>query len=257
MEVSKTIPHSHIELASVAGQDQGNKGTLMAGENAQIEGRLQARPVEAIGAGPIGLRPLELSTTRDGYLYVPAVYQAEHPAPLVILLHGAGEDARDGLALLRGQADGAGLILLAPASREPTWDVVVGHGHYGLDVAAIDQALEQTFSRYTVDPARVAVGGYSDGASYALSLGITNGDLFTHVLAFSPGFMAPAGQRGSPRIFVSHGTHDEWLPVERCSRRIVPQLERAGYEVHYREFEGGHVVPTEIGGEAVDWFIAD
>ena len=229
----------------------------MAGKNAQIEGRLQARPMGATGAGPIGLRPLELSTTRDGYLYVPVVYRSGRPAPLVILLHGAGEDARDGLALLRGQADGAGLILLAPASREPTWDVIVRGGHYGPDVAAIDQALEQTFSHYTVDPARVAVGGYSDGASYALSLGIPNGDLFTHILAFSPGFVAPAGQRGSPRIFVSHGTHDEWLPIDRCSRRIVPQLERAGYEVHYREFEGDHVVPTEIGREAVDWFIAE
>ena len=89
-----------------------------------------------------------------------------------------------------------------------------------------------------------------------LSLGITNGDLFTHVLAFSPGFMVPAGQRGSPRIFVSHGAHDGWLPIDRCSRRIVPQLERAGYEVRYREFEGGHVVPPEVASEATDWFTA-
>jgi phospholipase/carboxylesterase len=102
----------------------------------------------------------------------------------------------------------------------------------------------------------VAVGGYSDGASYALSLGIANGDLFTHVLAFSPGFMAPTGQVGAPRIFVSHGTRDGWLPIERCSRRIVPQLERAGYDVTYREFEGGHVVPPEIGREAADWLVA-
>lgn len=36
-----------------------------------------------------------------GYLYVPAGYQAERPAPLVLVLHGAGEDARDGLAQLR------------------------------------------------------------------------------------------------------------------------------------------------------------
>jgi phospholipase/carboxylesterase len=127
-------------------------------------------------------------------------------------------------------------------------------GGYGPDVAAIDGALEQTFSRYAVDPARVAVAGYSDGASYALSLGVANGDLFTHILAFSPGFMAPAVQTGSPRIFVSHGTRDRWLPIERCSRRIVPQLERAGYEVRYREFEGGHVVPPEIGREAAVWF---
>ena len=230
----------------------------MAGKNAQTEGRLRARPAAgATGAAPVGLRPLGLGAARDGYLYVPATYRVGRPAPLVLLLHGVGEDARDGLALLRGQADGAGLVLLAPASRGPTWDLIVGRGRYGPDVAAIDRALEQTFSRYAVDPARVAVGGYSDGASYALSLGITNGDLFTHVLAFSPGFMTPAGRRGSPRIFVSHGTRDKWLPIDRCSRRIVAQLERGGYDVRYREFEGGHIVPPEIGREAVDWFTAD
>ena len=225
----------------------------MAGKNTQTEGRPRARPAAGTTeAAPVGLRPLGLRAARDGYLYVPATYRVERPTPLALLLHGAGEDARDGLALLRVQADGAALVLLAPASHGPTWDIMVEG--YGPDVAAIDRALEQTFSRYSVDPTRVAIGGYSDGASYALSLGITNGDLFTHILAFSPGCMAPAGQRGSPRIFVSHGTHDRWLPIDRCSRRIVPQLERGGYDVRYREFEGGHVVPPEIGREAVDWF---
>src|SRR5215210_787743 len=220
------------------------------------KGRLLARPVEGVDAtaAPLGLRPVGLAAARDGYLYVPAEYRSGPPAPLVVVLHGAGEDGRDGLALLRSQADEAGLILLAPSSREYTWDLVVGQ--YGPDIAAIDRALEQTFSRYAVDPERVAIGGYSDGASYALSLGMANGDLFTHVLAFSPGFAAPPGRTGSPRIFVSHGTRDGWLPIERCSRRIVPQLERAGYEVRYREFEGGHVVPPEIGREAAGWFTA-
>ena len=129
-------------------------------------------------------------------------------------------------------------------------------GRYGPNVAGIDRVMEQTFACYAVDPARVAIGGYSDGASYALSLGLANGDLFAHVLAFSPGFVAPAERVGSPRIFVCHGTRDGWLPVERCSRRIVPQLERAGYEVRYREIDGGHVVPPEIGREAADWFTA-
>ena len=230
----------------------------MVGGNANMEGRIRARPAVGpiSGPAPIGLRPLGLGAGRDGYLYVPPSYCSGHPAPLALLLHGAGEDARDGLALLRGQADGIGLILLALCSQGPTWDLIVGGGRCGPDIGAIDRALEQTFSLCAIDPARVAVGGYSDGASYALSLGITNGDLFTHVLAFSPGFLAPIGREGMPRIFVSHGTRDGWLPIDRCSRRIVPQLERAGYEVHYREFEGGHVVPPEIGREAADWFAA-
>ncbi len=222
-------------------------------EGRNTEGRLQARPVEtSTGAVPIGLRTLERGGASDDYLYVSARYRPEQAAPLAVLLHGAGEDARDGMALLRAHADEAGLILLALNSRGPTWDFV--RGGYGPDVAAIDRALEEAFSLYAVDPLRVAVGGYSDGASYALSLGVTNGDLFTHVMAFSPGFMAPAGQTGSPRIFVSHGMRDGWLPIERCSRRIVPQLERAGYDVTYREFDGPHVVPPTIGREVTDWF---
>ncbi len=222
----------------------------MATDDAYAGGRLRARPSGTGGGAPVGLRLLG----GGGYLYVPAGYRAGRPAPLALLLHGAGEDARDGLALLRGQADGAGLILLSLSSRGPTWDLILGRGRYGTDVVAIDEALDHAFSSYAVDPARVAVGGYSDGASYAISLGISNGDLFGHVLAFSPGFMAPAGRVGSPRFFVSHGTRDRWLPIDRTSRRLVPELQGASYEVRYREFDGPHVVPPPIAHEAVDWF---
>jgi phospholipase/carboxylesterase len=207
-----------------------------------------------VGRAPVGLRVLEYDGPAEGYLYVPVGYRAENPAPLVLVLHGAGEDARDGLAQLRGQADEAGLVLLACSSRGPTWDLILNRGHYGPDIEAIDLALGEAFSRCAIDPERVGVGGYSDGASYALSLGLANGDLFSCVIAFSPGFLAPTGQTGSPRVFVSHGTRDGWLPIDSCSRRIVPRLERAGYKVRYREFEGGHVVPPAIAREAASWF---
>ena len=128
-------------------------------------------------------------------------------------------------------------------------------GGYGPDVAFIDGALQQTFARYAVDPAHVAVGGFSDGASYALSIGITNGDLFREIIAFSPGFMAPAGAVDRPRIYISHGVHDQVLPIDHCSRRIVPQLRRAGYAVTYHEFDGPHTVPPEIAREALTWFL--
>jgi phospholipase/carboxylesterase len=88
-------------------------------------------------------------------------------------------------------------------------------------------------------------------------LGITNGDLFTHAIGFSPGFVAPAGRTGSPRVFVSHGTRDRVLPIGRCSRKIVPQLEREGYDVLYREFDGGHEIPPQIALEVVGWFTQD
>ena len=216
-------------------------------------GRLSARPARPSGAAPVGLQPLGLADGRDGLVYVPTGYQPDRPAPMALMLHGAGGNAEGGLAPLQPLADEAGLILLSPASRRQTWDVIAGG--YGPDVAFIDRALERTFARYAVDPARVAVGGFSDGASYALSVGITNGDLFTHVLAFSPGFSAPANQAGAPRLFISHGTRDEVLPIDPCSRRIVREVGRAGYDLTYREFDGPHTVPPEIAREAVEWFL--
>ena len=219
-------------------------------------GRLTSRTRSpAGGSPPTGLVPLQLSgSDRDGVLYVPPSYSPNTPVPLVLSFHGAGGSGRRGLPRLRTLADARGLLLLSPDSRESTWDVV--RSGFGPDLEFVDRALDLVFARYAVDPARVAAEGFSDGASYALSLGLLNGDLFTHVIAFSPGFMLAERRRGRPRCFVSHGVHDPILPIDPCSRRIVRQLRGERYEVSYTEFEGGHVVPPEIAGGAVDWLLA-
>jgi phospholipase/carboxylesterase len=226
-------------------------------ESTSSRGRLLARldPPPSDAAVSTGLQPLGLGSTRDGLLYVPAGYGEKAPAPLALTLHGAGGSARSGISHFLHLADAAGVILLAPESRGRSWDVLVGG--YGPDVEFINRTLEWAFDRLALDTRRLAITGFSDGASYSLSLGLTNGDLFTHVIAFSPGFMAPASRRGKPPIFVSHGTHDRVLPIERCSRRIVPQLDRAGYQVRYREFDGSHTVPESIAREALRWFSSD
>lgn len=217
------------------------------------QGRLRARPGRPAEEGPRGLQPLGMETGRDGLLYVPDGYRPDRPAPLVVMLHGAGGDARGGIAPFRDLADLSGCVLLAPESRGRTWDVILDG--FGPDVAFIDRALTQTFGRYAIDPDRCAVEGFSDGASYALSLGITNGDLFTHLIAFSPGFLAPGERQGTPRIYIAHGTGDAVLPIDRCSHAIVPILDDAGYGVRYHEFDGPHTVPAAIAGEALDWFL--
>ena len=216
------------------------------------EGRLVARPGHRNREVAPGLHRLGLDRERDALLYVPAGYQPHDPAPFVLALHGAGGVASSGLYPLQALADEAGLVLLSPASRGRTWDVILGA--FGPDIDFIDQALVGTFGRCAIDPTRMAVSGFSDGASYALSIGITNGDLFPHVIAFSPGFAAPADQHGEPRLFLSHGTEDEVLAIDRTSRRLVPELSGAGYPVEYVEFDGGHSVPEEIARRGLAWF---
>ncbi len=219
-------------------------------------GRLLAKPTPppSHARTPTGLRLLGLGSGRDGLIYVPAGYRPKEEAPLALMLHGAGGDARSGISPFLDLADEAGLVLLAPESRERSWDVLVGG--YGSDVEFIDRALEQTFERLAVEATRLAVEGFSDGASYALSIGLTNGDLFTHAVAFSPGFASPAAYRDKPRVFDSRGTCDGVLPIRDTSRRIVPQLKRECYEVRYREFDGPHSVPESVAREALEWFTA-
>ena len=216
--------------------------------------RLSAQPHEPQQEGSAGLARLLIRNKRGALLYVPPALQSGVPAPLAVMLHGAGGNAEHGLHLLRSYADDHALILLAPESRKTTWDIIV-ENQYGPDVAFINDCLLHVFDRYSIDPKRMALGGFSDGASYALSLGLSNGRLFSHIIAFSPGFMAPVQVKDHPRIFISHGTEDNVLPIGPCSRRIVPTLKEAGFPVEYYEFEGPHTIPADIARRAVEWFL--
>jgi phospholipase/carboxylesterase len=214
------------------------------------DARLKARPAPPARSLPAGQHVLGLQSDRDGLIYVPAAYRPDAAAPLAVILHGAGNSAR-GVAFTFRFADEHGVVVLAPDSRDRTWDIVFGE--FGPDVHFIDAALHYVFTVCAIDPARLAIGGFSDGASSALSLGMANGDLFTHLIAFSPGFIVPAERHGHPRVFVSHGRRDQVLPIDSTSRRIVPHLQAEGYEVRYREFDGPHAVPDWIGHDAFRW----
>ena len=198
-----------------------------------------------------GEHPLGLSFWRDGLLYIPKSVAARASAPLFVMLHGGGDRAHQ-MRYLFPPAEELGVVVLVPDARDNTWDGI--DSRIGPDVVFIDAALRHTFQRVAIDPTRVAIGGASDGASYALSLGLANGDLFTHLIAFAPGgIFTPGPTIGRPRIFVAHGTRDRVLPIDFTSRRMVPQLREAGYDVTYREFDGVHAVPTPIAREALEW----
>jgi len=207
-------------------------------------------PTESLSAGK---HALDLAGQRDGFIYIPEVLDPDNSAPLLVLLHGASGLA-DNWESAFFLADSLGIVLLAIDSRAGTWDVIQ-FGVYGPDVAFLDAALEKTFRHVEVDPFRVGVGGFSDGASYALSVGLSNGDLFTHIVAWSPGFMVPTRQQGRPRVFISHGTLDAILSVQTTRTQIVASLEGTGYSVHFEEFLGGHEIPDAIAQQAFDWFL--
>ena len=213
---------------------------------------LQQTP-QTLPPQPQGTRdPLKLGSDRDGFLYRPKGHDQAKATPLLVMLHGAGGTALS-VQYVLPLADELGLLILAPDSRdERTWDGVLRN--WGPDVDFIAEAFGQTASRYRVDRGHLGIGGFSDGASYSLSFGISFGDQFQSVISMSPGVMQPIAARGKPRIFLSHGTSDPIMPIDQTSRRFAPRLKSLGYDVTYREYEGRHSPSPPIVREAFEWF---
>jgi len=215
--------------------------------------------VVAPGEYPLGLGGYRLVNRsviwRDGYLYIPEIARSGAPLPLLVWLHGGGGNAQS-FRYLYSLAEEIGVVLLALDARHNTWDGI--DSPFGPDVRFIDEALRHTFERVAIDPKKIALGGLSHGASYALAIGRVNGDLFTHLIAIAPGLLRlPAPETGSPRIFVGHGTRDNVYHYLRSRRIIVPMLKNAGYDVTYLEFDGPHWLPAPVGRKVLMWLDVD
>jgi predicted esterase len=234
----------------------GDSGTGPAGwtPEAVSDPRLTARPGAPALPPPSGTTALGLSEGRDGLLFVPESYSPEVAAPLLVVLHGAGGAAADWSSYAALAAD-RGIVVLAPDSRFSTWDII-SIGYYSADVDFLDDALAHVFARVRVAPDRIALGGFSDGASYALSLGLSNGDLFARLVGHSAGFLAPGEPIvGRPDVWMSHGSADPVLSLAGA-RSIETELRADGYDVSFTEFEGGHTVPPSVAAAALDWVLA-
>ena len=219
-----------------------------------LRGTLNANAgIRAQSEIPFGESRLGLSDDdRDGTLYVPNGYKAGVPMPLLMMLHGFGGSGQ-GVRYTFPLADQFGVIILAPESRGLTW----GQSAPGFDadVRYLGAAYRYVASFLDVDPAHVALGGISDGAGYALSMGLAYGDTFNHLMVFAGGLMIPYRKQGKPRIFFAHGVNDTQMPIDQTSRKFVTDLKAQGYDVTSREFDGGHGAPAPIVREAFEWFL--
>ncbi|WP_109477038.1 esterase [Paraburkholderia sp. C35] len=218
-------------------------------------GRLSFVPVDVSKAPlPPGRNRLGIAGERDAVLYVPTHLDTSKPVPLLVMFHGAGGFPEKVLPFFEEHAERDGFLVLAPHSLYPTWDIVIGGS--GPDLERLARALGEVSARYRIDSAHLAFAGFSDGASYALSIGITNGDIASHVIAMSGGFMSVFMQEGAPRVMIAHGLADEQLPIETSGRANAAKLKAAGYDVQYVEFNGPHAIQPAIVGMAVQFFLA-
>ncbi len=131
---------------------------------------------------------------------------------MAVMLHGAGGSARRVTGLF-SVADELGVIVFSPESRGSTWDGI--RDRYGPDIGFLNLSLAYVFDRCNVDSRRLAIGGFSDGASYGLSVGLANGDLFTHIVACSPGFIIRPGADARPAAHIHLARQGRSHPADR------------------------------------------
>lgn len=214
----------------------------------------------AVLAAPLA-RPAAERELADGAL---AVVPASQPdaadlPPLVIMLHGAGQDARTVIGILAAHPRCTGHALLAPKSVGVTWDAVniarrksaagmsleadtllYSGSADGRRIAASVRSLADIIS---YDRENIVVAGFSDGATMALAFGTGQSLRLRKVVAIAPGVPARARQVARGRnVVVLHGLADRVVPADMSRKSIVPMLRRVGAKVSFRTFEGGHTI---------------
>jgi polyhydroxybutyrate depolymerase len=131
-------------------------------------------------------------------LKVPARYDANVPAPLVVLLHGytasgAGTDRSWGISAL---ADKYGFLSIAPdgeretdGNRNPYWNASSACCNFNAtntdDSGYLRRIIDQVKSRYNVDAGRVYVIGHSNGGFMSYRMAYEHSDVVAAIASLA------------------------------------------------------------------------
>jgi phospholipase/carboxylesterase len=211
-----------------------------------------AEQFKPIPPGYITIGEIQFNSSRGEaiktrFLYsVPIGYTPEKSYPLVIALHGGGDNMVAFHDLWKSVTDTMGFVLLTPQGDSPgpqnsgwTW------GANGERAALI--CMDVVRKSVHLNDRRMYVAGFSAGGRLSYSLGFKHHDLFRGFAALSAGFdttltstLLPSSNES--RAFIGHGSLE--LSVGRQARTAVVKLRDAGYKVEYLQYDGiGHDLP--------------
>jgi phospholipase/carboxylesterase len=191
------------------------------------------------------------------------------PHPGLVLLHGLGSHELD-LLSLASEIDPRVYTISARAPMAYRWGGymwydIERHGP-GLGSESIEQSLDllrqflhEVVEVYPIDPARLFVGGFSQGAALAGAIGLLEPDSVAGAVMVS-GFLPPdPGNRYLPwkaaghPYFQAHGTLDRVVPLQ-AARLTRAYLQGTPVELTYREYPIGHEVSIPELRDLAAWF---
>jgi S1-C subfamily serine protease/predicted esterase len=134
-----------------------------------------AEPVEKPATGLVEIKlPEEASQC---WALVPASYNPQVPHGLVVVMHAPGPvDKAAFEARWKDVCEKHALIALAPVSaKAEKWEPT--------EAEFVRKSLDDVITRYTVDPARIAIYGYQTGGTMAWLVGLANPDRVRAIVA--------------------------------------------------------------------------
>ena len=137
----------------------------------------------------------------------------------------------------------------------------------------LQRFIDKASTLYQVDPRRVIVMGFSQGAALSYAFSLEHPVMLCGVIALA-GFLARynrhshrtcaarsavqvstplrSAQNASLRYLIVHGAHDEAVPIDRA-REAQSVLESRGASVEYHEHRVGHKVSAQGMKEIKHW----
>ncbi len=163
-------------------------------------------------------------TDRQFILYVPNIYDASTPAPLLFCFHGYGSSASTNYAYtkFRDIADTAGFVLIHPQGSTDAFGTPhfnVGWGTSNVDDVAFTEAMiEYAEGNYNINSSRIYSTGMSNGGFMSYHLACNLSDKIAAVASVT-GSMSPSTfnncnpSHPTPALQI-HGTSDGTVPYE-------------------------------------------
>ena len=192
-------------------------------------------------------------------VYVPSV-KDQHP-PLLLALHGTGMRGDDMIAPLRAACERLGMVLVAPDALRPSGS---GFAWTYRDESEwmVEHMIQWAQEHHDIDPERVYLLGFSQGANIAITLAQTHPDLFAGIVPicghYEPNLTEADDDATLPPIALISGSRDPWSRTYALAKR---ELTERGASVSFANIQGmGHEIPQggsrdEILYHALKWCI--
>lgn len=209
-----------------------------------------------------------------GHRYRPGKDQT-NPSPAIIMLHGYGSDENDLFSFSEAiPQEYAVVSLRAPLSLQPfgyAWYTIYFDqpgGKFSDDAEAIrsreliSDNIDSAIDTYNLDPLRITLMGFSQGAILSLAVALSHPKKVIQVAALS-GYVNPdiltanfeKNDFSGLRVFASHGSVDQVIPVS-WGQRTPGFLDDLGIQNVYHEYPVGHGVAPQNFYDLLDWLEA-